>query len=428
MSGPSQRTVSREITLKGVGLHSGEAASLTFRTAEPGTGIRFRRTDLPGSPEVAADLDHVAGTELGTTLAQGETKVMTVEHVLAALGALEIDNALLDVSGPEVPIRDGSFQDYAAALVDARPVEQAAEARVITVSEPVAVTGADGQSYVATCSDRLRVSASIDFEHRAIGRQFGSFVVDEAAFRTELAPARTFGFKADADVLRARGLARGASLENTVVLDERGVMNDGLRFEDEFLRHKVGDLLGDLALLGSRIRAHIVAERPSHKGNIALAVALRAHQRRTSREPVLDAARIMQFLPHRYPMLLVDRITELVEGKRIVGIKNVTVNEPFFQGHYPGHPIMPGVLIIEAMAQVGGLLLMKELSAADNKVVYFMTMDNVKFRRPVVPGDTLVFEVEVLQLRRSTCKMRGRGLVEGKVAAEAEFMASIVDA
>ncbi len=428
MSGPSQRTVSREITLKGVGLHSGEAASLTFRPAEPGTGLRFQRSDLPGRPEVPADLDHVTGTELGTTLGQGDATVRTVEHVLAALGALQIDNALIEVSGPEVPIRDGSFQDYAAALADARPVEQAAEARVISVSEPVAVTGADGQSYVATRGDRLRVSATIDFGHEAIGRQFGSFLVDEAAFRTELAPARTFGFKADAEALRARGLARGASLENTVVLDERGVMNGALRFEDEFLRHKVGDLVGDLALLGARLHAHVVAERPSHKGNIALAEALRAHHRRASREPVLDAARIMQFLPHRYPMLLVDRITALEEGKRIVGIKNVTVNEPFFQGHYPGHPIMPGVLIIEAMAQVGGLLLMKELSGEDKKVVYFMTMDHVKFRRPVVPGDTLVFEVEVLQLRRGVCKMRGQGLVEGKVAAEAEFMASIVDA
>jgi UDP-3-O-[3-hydroxymyristoyl] N-acetylglucosamine deacetylase/3-hydroxyacyl-[acyl-carrier-protein] dehydratase len=280
---------------------------------------------------------------------------------------------------------------------------------------------------VATRSDALRISATIDFAHPAIGRQFGSFAVDEDAFRRELAPARTFGFKADAEALRARGLARGASLENTVVLDEKGVMNDGLRFDDEFLRHKIGDIVGDLALLGARVRAHVVAERPSHKGNVALASALRAEQRRTAREPVLDAARIMQCLPHRYPMLLVDRVTEIEKGKRIVGLKNVTINEPFFQGHYPGHPIMPGVLIVEAMAQVGGLLLMNDLENADEKVVYFMTMDNVKFRRPVVPGDTLVFELEVLQLRRGVCKMRGRGLVEGKVAAEAEFMASIVD-
>jgi UDP-3-O-[3-hydroxymyristoyl] N-acetylglucosamine deacetylase/3-hydroxyacyl-[acyl-carrier-protein] dehydratase len=374
-----------------VGIHSGTEASVTFRGAEAGTGLRFRRTDLEGQPCVPADLEHVAGTDLGTTLAFGEAKVMTVEHVLAALAALRIDNAIVDVDGPEVPIRDGSSKHYVEALVEARPVEQAAEARVIVVSEPVGISGVDGQSYVATRSDALRISATIDFAHPAIGRQFGSFAVDEDAFRRELAPARTFGFKADAEALRARGLARGASLENTVVLDEKGVMNDGLRFDDEFLRHKIGDIVGDLALLGARVRAHVVAERPSHKGNVALASALRAEQRRTARETVLDAARIMQCLPHRYPMLLVDRVTEIEKGKRIVGLKNVTINEPFFQGHYPGHPIMPGVLIVEAMAQVGGLLLMNDLENADEKVVYFMTMDNVKFRRPVVPGDTLVF-------------------------------------
>jgi UDP-3-O-[3-hydroxymyristoyl] N-acetylglucosamine deacetylase/3-hydroxyacyl-[acyl-carrier-protein] dehydratase len=427
MSAPRQRTVSREITLRGVGLHTGEEVSLTLRPAEAGAGLTFRRTDLPGCPEVPADLAHVAGTELGTTLASGDARVMTVEHVLAALGALLIDNAVIDVSGSEVPIRDGSFQDYSGAVVDAGPVEQEAEARVIAVTEPVTVSGREGQSYAAMRGDRLHVSATIDFTHQTIGRQYGSFAIQESVFRSDIAPARTFGFKADADGLRARGLARGASLENTVVLDEKGVMNEGLRFEDEFLRHKVGDIVGDLTLLGARLHAHVVAERPSHRGNIALAEALRDHARRSSRTPVLDAAKIMEFLPHRFPMLLVDRITEIEAGKRIVGIKNVTINEPFFQGHYPGHPIMPGVLIVEAMAQCGGLLLMNELGDAGDKVVYFMTMDNVKFRRPVVPGDTLVFELEVLQLRRGVCRMRGEGRVEGKVAAEAEFMASIVD-
>jgi UDP-3-O-[3-hydroxymyristoyl] N-acetylglucosamine deacetylase/3-hydroxyacyl-[acyl-carrier-protein] dehydratase len=427
MSSPSQRTISREITLDGIGLHSGEATSVTLRSAEPGAGIRFRRTDLDGQPCIPADLDHVSSTDLGTALARGDAKVMTVEHLLSAFGAMQIDNAIIDVKGPEVPIRDGSCQDYVRALTDARPVEQGAEARVISVTDPVTLSGKDGQSYVATSFPGLRISATIDFVHRAIGRQFGSFVVDQESFRAGLAPARTFGFKPDAEILRARGLARGASLENTVVLDDDGVMNDGLRFEDEFLRHKVGDIVGDLMLLGARVRAHIVTERPSHRGNVALADALRTQQRRNSREPIMDAARIMECLPHRYPMLLVDRVTEIEKGKRIVGIKNVTINEPFFQGHYPGHPIMPGVLIVEAMAQVGGLLLMSELEDAEKKVVYFMTMDNVKFRKPVVPGDTLVFELEVLQLRRGVCKMRGEGFVEGKVVAEAEFMASIVD-
>jgi UDP-3-O-[3-hydroxymyristoyl] N-acetylglucosamine deacetylase/3-hydroxyacyl-[acyl-carrier-protein] dehydratase len=193
------------------------------------------------------------------------------------------------------------------------------------------------------------------------------------------------------------------------------------------LRHKVGDVLGDLALLGARLDAHVVTERPSHRGNVEFAKTLAAHDRQTSRRPLMDIARILEVLPHRYPMLLVDRITELVEGERIVGIKNVTINEPFFQGHFPGHPIMPGVLIVEAMAQTGGLLLMDKLEDVANKVVYFMTIDEVKFRRPVTPGDTLVLELEVVQQRRETCKMAGRAYVEGALAAEAKFMARIVD-
>lgn len=428
MSGPKQRTLAREVTLDGVGLHCGEATSLTLLPSDPGTGIRFRRVDEEGAEEIPASLEQVSGTDLGTTLGSGNSRILTVEHALAALAALRIDNVRVEVDGPEVPIRDGSFTDWVDAIDEAGVSEQDAEARVIRLAQPVSVTGNGGsQSYVAAPGPGLRVSATIDFAHPTIGRQFGAFSVDQVTFRTELAPARTFGFRADAEKLRARGLALGASLDNTVVLDEDGVMNEGLRFADEFLRHKVGDVVGDLALLGARLEAHVIAERPSHAGNIGLAKAIRDQDRYGSREPVLDVTRIMQFLPHRYPMLLVDRIVHVEEMKRIVGIKNVTINEPFFQGHFPGHPIMPGVLIVEAMAQAGGLLLMEKLADADQKVVYFMTIDNVKFRRPVTPGDTLVFDLEVLQYRRGVCKMRGRGLVEGKVVAEAEFMASIVD-
>jgi UDP-3-O-[3-hydroxymyristoyl] N-acetylglucosamine deacetylase/3-hydroxyacyl-[acyl-carrier-protein] dehydratase len=272
----------------------------------------------------------------------------------------------------------------------------------------------------------LNLSATIDFAHPAIGRQFGSFAVTADLVAPEIAPARTFGFAADADALRSRGLAQGASPENTVVLDELEVLNGPLRFADEFLRHKVGDVLGDLALLGGRLRGHVVAERPSHGGNIALARAIREQTLRDA-PPPLDIQKIMQYLPHRYPMLLVDRIIAFEHGKRIVGIKNVTINEPFFQGHFPGHPIMPGVLIIEAMGQVGGLLLMDAVDDPKGKVVYFMSLDNVKWRRPVTPGDQIVFEVELLQYRRNICKMRGVGKVGGEVVAEAELMAQILD-
>ncbi|MDX1493574.1 MAG: bifunctional UDP-3-O-[3-hydroxymyristoyl] N-acetylglucosamine deacetylase/3-hydroxyacyl-ACP dehydratase [Longimicrobiales bacterium] len=427
MSGSPQRTIGSEVTLDGVGVHSGESANLTFRPAEPGTGIVFRRVDMDDAPEVPADVDHVVGTELGTTLGVGEARVLTVEHVLAAVSGVGVDNLVVEMDGPEVPIRDGSFREYTAALDEAGIVEQDKEARILTLHGVVEATGAAGDSkYVATPSDSYRISGTIDFEHPAIGRRYGSFLVDEESFRRELAGARTFGFKADADALHARGLALGASLDNAVVLDEDGVMNDELRYDDEYLRHKVGDVVGDLTLLGGRLRAHIVAERPSHSGNVELARAIRRHVQLCD-EPVADTARIMQFLPHRYPMLLVDRIVDFVEGQRIVGIKNVTINEPFFQGHFPGHPVMPGVLIVEAMAQCGGLLLMDQVEEPESKVVYFMTMDKVKFRKPVTPGDTLVFELEVIQLKRQLCRMAGRGVVGGEVVAEAEFMARIMD-
>ena len=427
MTEPSQRTIRKDVSLAGTGVHSGESATITLRPGNVNTGIRFRRVDLDGCPEIPATLSHVVGTELGTSLANGDAQVNTVEHVMAALAAAQVDNAIIDLDGQEVPIRDGSFQDYVYALGDVGIKSQEVKAKVVRVKTKVTTTGGDGQSYSATMNRGLTVVASIDFEHSAIGRQSGEFSIDLESFETELASARTFGFKKDEEELHDRGLALGASLDNTVVLGQDGVMGGELRFPNEFLRHKVGDLIGDLALLGARIEARIVAERPSHAGNIELAKALQTHARDTNREAIVDTAKIMQYLPHRYPMLLVDRITEYEAGKRIVGIKNVTINEPFFQGHYPGHPVMPGVLIIEAMAQVGGLLLMEEVEKHEDKVVYFMSLDRVKWRKPVTPGDTIVFELELLQFRRQVCKLKGQGFVEGTLVAEAEMMATIVD-
>ena len=422
-----QCTVARSVSLDGAGVHSGESASLTFLPGEPHSGIRFRRVDLEGAPEVPADLDHVVATDLGTTLGLDEVRVLTVEHLMASLWASGVDNAVVELTGPEIPIRDGSFKDYVAALADAGLSEQDAPPRRLRLHGPVAAEGPGGGSYVAKPGTGLTVSGAIDFDHPAIRRQFGSFDMDRDSFTANIAPARTFGFVTQWDALRERGLARGANLENTIVLDEGEVLSETLRFPDEFVRHKIGDVVGDLALLGARLDAHVVAERPSHAGNVALATAIAEHSRRAGREAVVDTARIMQYLPHRYPMLLVDRIIDFEEGRRIVGIKNVTINEPFFQGHYPGHPVMPGVLIVEAMAQVGGLLLMDAVEDPASKVVYFMSLDNVKWRRPVTPGDTVVFELEMLQFRRHVCKMRGEAFVDGNRVAEADLMARIVD-
>jgi UDP-3-O-[3-hydroxymyristoyl] N-acetylglucosamine deacetylase/3-hydroxyacyl-[acyl-carrier-protein] dehydratase len=402
---------------------------VTFRPAPDGAGIVFRRVDLEGSVDIPALLENVVATELGTTLAVGESaRVLTVEHVMAALTAAGVTRAVVEVDGLEAPILDGSFAGYLKAILDVGTEEIEADVPVLRIPDAVTYDGKNGSHYVATSAGAFRISATIEFPHPLIGRQYGSFHFKDGCFGAEIAPARTFGFAAEAEALRARGLALGASTENTVVLDESGVIDGELRFRDEFLRHKVGDMVGDLALLCARIEGHIVADRPSHNGNIALAKELqKAGRRNPAGAPILDVQQILQYLPHRYPMLLVDRVIGFESGKRIVGIKNVTINEPFFQGHYPGHPIMPGVLIVEAMAQMGGLLLMDAVENPEDKVVYFMSLDNVKWRRPVTPGDQLVFEMELLQLRRSVCRMRGEAFVDGKLVAEGELMARIVD-
>ncbi len=430
MSEARQQTIGADTAFEGVGLHTGETTHLHFRPAAPDHGIRFRRVDLEGAPEVSACLDRVTSTERGTTLGEEPARVHTVEHLLAAASALRLDNLLVELDGPEVPIGDGSFRPFFDRLRDAGVEAQQQPARFIDLQETLSVSGPAGASYVAVAAPALRLSTTIEFDHPLIRRQFASFEVDPEHFATELAPARTFGFLHEAEQLRSRGLAQGATLDNALVLDDEGLAGGELRFPDEFVRHKMGDIVGDLALLGRRVRAHVVADRPSHAGNLALARELEASEKRQRREGIVDIQKIMQYLPHRYPMLLVDRIIEFEPGKRIVGIKNVTINEPFFQGHYVitrGHPVMPGVLVIEAMAQVGGLLLLDAVEKPEEQVIYFMSLDNVKWRRPVTPGDQIRFELEVLQLRTHVARMRGVGTVDGKVVAEAEMMARIVN-
>ncbi len=428
MSPNPRRSIRQKASLSGTGLHTGARTEATFLPAPAGRGIVFRRVDLKGNPEVPALLSEVEAIERRTAIGRGETTIHTVEHLLAAAAALELDDLTVDLSGPEPPIFDGSFQPYFEALERAGPTETSGEPLILTVAAPFTVTEGDA-SYVVAPAKELRLTVTIEWPHPLIGRQTGSFSVTPEAFARELAPARTFGFTSEVAALQAKGLIRGASSASAIVLDERGLADGGqLRWPDEFVRHKAADILGDLALTGARVRAHIVATRPSHGGNIALARALARAARRTG-PPKMDIGRIMDVLPHRYPFLLVDRIVEVEGQQRIVGIKNVTINEPFFQGHFPGHPIMPGVLIIEAMAQVGGMLLMSyfEGQNVEDKVVYFMSLDNVKFRRPVVPGDQIRFELDMVQFRGKTCKMKGVGYVDGQVVAEAEMTATVVD-
>jgi UDP-3-O-[3-hydroxymyristoyl] N-acetylglucosamine deacetylase/3-hydroxyacyl-[acyl-carrier-protein] dehydratase len=423
-----RRSIKTRTSLKGTGLHTGAATEASFLPAAAGHGIVFRRMDLAGAPEIPARITEIEALERRTAIGHGEQTIHTVEHLLAAVAAHGIDDLLVELSGPEPPILDGSSEPYFAALGKAEPVDVGGQADVLTVTAPFTVTEGDA-AYVVAPARSLRLTVTIEWPHPLIGRQAGTYDITADTLGRDLARARTFGFTSEIEALRAKGLIQGATEGNAIVLDDRGVVNGGqLRWPDEFVRHKAADIVGDLALTGARIRAHVVATRPSHVGNVALARAL-ARAGKRSGVPKMDIGRIMDILPHRYPFLLVDRILEIDGDRRIVGVKNVTINEPFFQGHFPGHPIMPGVLIIEAMAQVGGMLLMSHFEGqnVDDKVVYFMSLDNVKFRRPVLPGDQIRFELEMVQFRGRTCRMKGAGYVDGQVVAEADMMAMVVD-
>jgi UDP-3-O-[3-hydroxymyristoyl] N-acetylglucosamine deacetylase/3-hydroxyacyl-[acyl-carrier-protein] dehydratase len=431
-----RRTIGRDATLSGVGLHLGAECTLRFRPAPAGRGIVFRRVDLPDRPETPARVDVAVEAQRRTQLGRGADALHTVEHVLAAVAGAGVDDLVIEMDAAEPPILDGSAAPFLAALDEAGVVAQGGTPDVLTLAEPVRVI--DGESvYEAFPADELKVEVSIDFPHPLIGRQCGRYVVTPETFRRELAPARTFGFVREVEALRAMGLIRGASLENTVVLDDTAVISEGLRWPDEFVRHKAMDCVGDLALAGARVRARVVAQKPSHRGTVTLVRELvrlgslnappNTIRPTPQRHSVFGIEEIMKVLPHRYPFLLVDRIVELEEKTRVVGIKNVTINEPFFQGHFPGHPIMPGVLIVEAMAQTGGMLLLGAFPDPQEKVVYFTSLDNVKFRRPVKPGDQLRFELEVVQIRGPLCKMRGVAKVDGQLVCEADMAAMVRD-
>ena len=418
-----RRTLATVVELGGTGLHTGARTIVRLSPAAAGTGIAFRRDDLDGTPLIPARLGQVEATERRTGLANGKATIDTVEHLLAAAHAWHLDDMLVSIDGPEPPILDGSFLPWFEAIERAGVAEQDGEPAVVRVVEPFTVQAGEA-TYVVAPGEGLQITATIEWDHPVIGRQSASFQMTPELFRRDVAAARTFGFVHEVHGLQQRGLLKGASPEMAVVLDATGVASGTLRWPDEFVRHKLGDILGDLALLGARIDGRIIAERPSHQGNIALGQALARRGQRT--DPTrLDINSIMQVLPHRFPFLLIDRIVEIEPGLRIVGIKNVTANEPFFPGHFPGHPIMPGVLIVEAMAQVGGMLLMPHDAGGPSSVVYFTALDGVRFRKPVLPGDQLLFEVAVVQVRGAMFRTRGKAFVDGQLVCEAEMMATV---
>lgn len=460
----NQQTIKRETSYSGVGLHTGNNTRIIFKPAPVNSGILFKRIDVPDSPAIPADVDHVVDISRGTTIGIGDVKIHTVEHVLAAISGLEIDNIVCEIDGNEPPVGDGSALPFVEILLKSGLVEQNSPRDYLIIDKTIAYSDpSKGIDIVVFPSDEFRITFMVDYKNPALGTQYTSMYSLHEEFATEFAAARTFCFLHEVEELWKAGLIKGGSLDNAVVIidrdmedkeladlrrlfgiDERvtlsnnGILNGKeLRYPNEPVRHKALDLIGDLALLGVPLKAHVMAARSGHGANAELVKLIRKeykkklikskYQTSKNKGVLLDIEAIQKILPHRYPFLLVDRIIDLVPQEYVVGIKNVTANEPFFQGHFPGRPIMPGVLIVEAMAQVGGIMLLNAETDPNSKLVYFTGINNVRFRKPVTPGDTLRFEVEMAAFRRSMCKMVGRAFVDGELVCEAEMKAAIVD-
>ena len=459
-----QHTIKKPVTMTGVGLHTGVQTTMTFKPAPENFGIRFRRVDVGGNPEVPADVDHVVGVERGTTIGIGDVRVHTVEHVLAAIVGLQVDNVIIELDNIEPPIADGSSRPFVDMILEAGVQEQEAPKDYLIIDQPIRYQNEEkGVDIVALPTDDFRLTVLIDYHNPALGSQHTGLFSLEKEFVTEFSQARTFCFLHEVEMLRDKGLIKGGNLDNAIVIVDRdlsnhelnslakklgidhalilgqtGVLNEKqLHFKNEPARHKLVDLIGDLALIGVPLKAQILAARPGHASNVEFARRVRKlYQQKklvkkymhAKREGVIfDVNAITRILPHRYPFLLIDKIIDFQLDERVVGVKNVTFNEPFFQGHFPNQPVMPGVLIVEAMAQAGGVLMLNGLENPGNKLVYFMSINNVKFRRPVVPGDQLVLEVTMVSRRSKFIQIRGQAFVDGNLVAEGDFSAAIVD-
>jgi UDP-3-O-[3-hydroxymyristoyl] N-acetylglucosamine deacetylase / 3-hydroxyacyl-[acyl-carrier-protein] dehydratase len=434
----NQQTLNRPASFSGIGLHSGNRVNLTILPAPANSGVRFRRVDLEGKPEIEARVDNVGETNRSTTLVKGNVKIHTVEHVLAAVAGYGIDNAVIELDANEPPIADGSSREFCKIIQAAGIVPQAEKRDSFTPNEPIELES--GETVMTLFPDESFKITCTSADKQGRFTQFYSTEVTPKAWENELAHARTFCFYEEIEYLIKNGLIKGGSLENAVVIRDDAVLTtEPLRYPEEFVRHKMLDIIGDLSLLGRPLRGHLIAVKPSHAANCEFARLIQAQMNKPLRaaqtfapppakvaEPetliseggAMTVEEIVKLLPHRYPFLMVDRILK-IEGNKIVGVKSVTINEPYFQGHFPGHPVMPGVLQLEAMAQVAGVLLLKTIEAA-NQVAYFMSAEDVKWRRPVVPGDVLIIEVEMTKARGKIGKAKGVCKVNGEIVSEAE--------
>lgn len=454
-----QHSIKNKVSISGIGLHTGNEVTLTFKPAPVNHGICFKRIDLEGAPIIEADARYVTATDRGTTLNKNGVKLQTIEHILAACAGLKIDNLLIELNGEEPPILDGSSIEFIQCLKKAIPQAQNAIRKYFVIEKEINYEDPEtGIRIQALPADEFSVSVSIDYNSKVLGKQKAE-LNSITEFESEFADARTFCFLHELEILLEHGLIKGGDLSNAIVYVEKvvaekelerlatlfkkeriGVCKDGhlnnldLRYSNEAARHKLLDVVGDLMLIGTPIKGKIIAHKPGHGPNTTFAKIMKEVIKKQKNQPpyydpnatpVMDIHQIMDTLPHRPPFLLVDKVLELSDSK-VVGLKNVTMNEPFFEGHFPGKPVMPGVLQIEAMAQVGGILVLNTVPDPENYLTYFMKIDKVKFKNKVLPGDTLIFDLELISpIRRGICHMFGRAFVGDKIVMEGEMMAQI---